>query len=296
MEFNISFKNTNAWWVRYDKYEYKKGADGALYITPAAGANPKPYNPMQTPEQVVIDALNVGMLLMNRAKEEEIKAAVLDFVTAYGLLGFITALPTTPEFVDYKAVYLPTNHFIKAETMDTKKYIDTFFPFEKLKFIKEGKESRWDINGDRMMMALAMTFSDSPSAVNMSFQRGYAERYDWICTQLKDLAFSFVTPFFYYNDYDSIDETTRELYRQGMKAFGGIAPTYRIVLKDTPTIVWDFHSLLSCVQMMFSFMLSDENHPLRPCKNCMKAFVPNRSNMVFCSSNCKTKFSNKDKK
>ena len=31
----------------------------------------------------------------------------------------MTALPTTPSFMDYEAVYLPKNHFIKAETMET---------------------------------------------------------------------------------------------------------------------------------------------------------------------------------
>ena len=30
----------------------------------------------------------------------------------------MTALPTTPSFMDYEAVYLPKNHFIKAETME----------------------------------------------------------------------------------------------------------------------------------------------------------------------------------
>ena len=43
-----------------------------------------------------------------------------------------------------------------------------------------------------------------------------------------------------------------------MAAFGGIAPTYHIELLDRPTIVWDFQSLLLGVQMMFSFMLTDE--------------------------------------
>ena len=48
----------------------------------------------------------------------------------------------------------------------------------------------------------------------------------------------------------------KKLMAQGVAAFGGIAPTYRIALLDKPTIVWDFHSLLIGLQMMFSFMLS----------------------------------------
>lgn len=103
-----------------------------------------------------------------------------------------------------------------------------------------------------------MTFSNQLMAMNMSFGREYSGRYDWLLTQVKDWAFTFVYSYLYYKDYDKNDETIRDLYRQGMAAFGGIAPTYHIALLDKPTIVWDFHSLLLGVQMMFSFMLTGE--------------------------------------
>ena len=77
----------------------------------------------------------------------------------------------------------------------------------------------------------------------------------------------------YYNDYDSIDEDARGLYRKAMAAFGGIAPSYHIELLDKPTIYWDFHSLLLGIQMMFSFMLVDGDQPLRLCKHCQKVFL-----------------------
>ena len=66
------------------------------------------------------------------------------------------------------------------------------------------------------MIALALTIQDAPRAVSMSFQRKYAERYDWLAQQFKDLAFSFYSNFLYYNDYDDLDEMTRGLYRQGV--------------------------------------------------------------------------------
>ena len=37
-------------------------------------------------------------------------------------------------------------------------------------------------------------------------------------------------------------------------------------------MVWDFHSLLLAIQMMFSFMLVDETATLKLCPNCYKAF------------------------
>ena len=121
---------------------------------------------------------------MARKPDTEIQTAIRQFAVKYGLFGLMTALPTTPDFMEYEAVYLPKNHFIKAETMSTEKYLVLFFPFDKLDVIKHGIESMWNVENDRVMMALAMTMTDRPMAVNMSFQREYAERYDWMKQQL----------------------------------------------------------------------------------------------------------------
>ena len=195
---NNLFQSASSHWVRYDKYECRQADDGLLYVTPAPKAKPAVYDPLKDAETLVLDMLNVGMLCMKRAGDETIQAAVLDFVHKYGLLGFMTALPTTPQFVDYEAVYLPKNHFIREESLSTDEYLAYFFPFGKLDFSKKGKESVWNINNDRTMMALAMTFENQPQAMNMSFQREYAERYDWLVTHFKDWAFTFGSSFLYY--------------------------------------------------------------------------------------------------
>lgn len=156
--------------------------------------------------------------------------------------------------------------------MDTQKYLSYFFPFEKPDFFKNGKDSLWNINGDRTMIALAMTFRKEPEAQVMCFMRGYAERYDWLEQTFQDWSFTFLSSFLFYEEDEEMDEDTRDIYRQGMAAFGGIAPNYHIELWERPTIVWDFHSLLLAIQMMFSFMLADETSSLRLCKYCMKAF------------------------
>ena len=227
---------------------------------------------------------------MNRRPEAEVQKAILEFAAHYGLLGLMTALPTTPSFMDYEAVYLPKNHFIKEESMETEDYLALFYPFDSLDLVKKGVESNWNISGDRTMIALAMTFCHEPTAKSMSFQREYAEPYDWVAQQFKDWAFTLVTSILYYEDYGSTDEETRNLYRNGMAAFGGIAPTYHIELLDKPTIYWDFHSLLLGIQMMFSFMLVDDAKPLRLCKHCHKAFLSNRTNAAFCSARCKNQY------
>ena len=286
---NSLFQKTSSHWVKYSEYECRE-KDGVLYAMPTPKAKPVIIDPLEDADAMVLDALNVGMLMMNRSKNAVIREALMDFVSKYGLLGFMTALPTTPRFLDYESAYLLKNHFIRDESMTVEDYTALFFPFDQPDMLFTESGVQWDISGDRDMMALAMTMSDKPMALNLCFQREYAERYDWLLTQFKDLAFTFMSSYLFYEDYDSLDEDTRNLYRQGMAAFGGIAPTYHIALLDKPTIVWDFHSLLLGIQMMLSFMITDETKPLRICKHCNNAFVAERTNAVFCSPRCKNQY------
>ena len=284
------FQRTSSNWARYDKYEWKEDKEGTLYITPSPGAKVSLYNPLKDSEQMVLKAVNLGLMCMDKNNtQEQLQNAIMDFVTGYGLLGFMTALPTTPDFITYEAVYLPKNHFIKEESISTEKYLSYFFPFDKIDFRKMGVESAWSTDSVEMI-ALIMTMKNKPQAVMMSFQKEYAEPYEWLVEVFRDWAFTFFSSFLYYLDYDRLDESERNLYRQGMAAFGGVAPTYRIELRERPTIVWDFNSLLLCVQMMFSFMLTDENSSMKVCKHCGKAFVATRPNMEFCSPQCKNQY------
>ena len=42
--------------------------------------------------------------------------------------------------------------------------------------------------------------------------------------------------------------------------------------------------------MMFSFMLTDTEKPIRICKHCLQTFVASRPSAVFCSPQCKNKY------
>ena len=283
------FERTSSNWVRYSEYEWRASKDGTLYLTPTKTAQPSIYDPLAEYQQIVLDAINIGRMESQGKTPQEIQKAIGQFAVKYGLLGLMTALPTTPTFMDYEAVYLPKNHFIKEGTMSTKDYLHLFFPFHNPDVVKRGVESMWNIQNDRVMMALAMTMSDKPMAVNMSFQREYAEPYEWMKQQFIDLAFTFLTSVIFYEDYDDMTPDQRLLMQEGMTAFGGIAPTYRIALLDKPTIIWDFHSLMLGIQMMFSFMLTDSENPVKLCKHCAKAFIASRPSAVFCSPQCKNK-------
>ncbi len=103
---------------------------------PAADAKPSIYNPIKNYEKLVLTAINIGTTAMNKASESKLKEAIMGFVSEYGMLGLMTALPTTPDFITYEAVYLPKNHFIKEENISTERYLSCFFPFDKIDFRK----------------------------------------------------------------------------------------------------------------------------------------------------------------
>ena len=282
------FERVSSYWVRYDKYEIRTDTKGTKYITAAADAKPDIFGPLEDAQTMVLEALNVGRLFFGKkAPKQEQEAAILRFVHHYGLLGLMTALPTTPKFMQYEKVYLPKNHFIRDEALETERFLNYFFPFKKLDLRKRGVEYVWDVKGDTDAVALAMTFASDPDAMSMSFQKEYAEPLDWIAKALRDMTFPFITSKYYYEHGDAFNADEKKLMAQGVAAFGGIAPTYRIALLDKPTIVWDFHSLLIGLQMMFSFMLAEDNTPLRVCDSCDTIFVAKRNNQRYCCHKCR---------
>ena len=291
------FEHTSASWVHYSDYEWKETKNHQLYLLPTKDAVPSPYDPMKEAESIVLAAMDIGMMLFQRKPETEVRNAIREFARKYGLLGIMTALPTTAKFIDYEKVYFPYNEIVKTESMETPDYLKLFFPFQMPDIKKKGVDSVWNAStdNDRYLFPLLMTFRASPEAMTMSFMRDYGERYDWLVTVMKEWAFMLITEYYYYDKEHPSDEETRDLYRKGMAAFDGNAPTYHMELRDRPTIVWDFHSLMLNIKLMFSFMLTDENTPLRLCRECAKPFIAPRSNSYFCSPACREKH-NKNKR
>jgi len=112
--------------------------------------------------------------------------------------------------------------------------------------------------------------------------------------EAKDWMLLVATCGFFYDPDDLLmdnAEEQRTLLRQAMKAFSGNAPTYRITLfDDAPDLVWDFHSLMPAITLVFSFMLTDTDNPLHICKNCGKMFIAEEHDSLFCSAECKTQY------
>lgn len=284
------FEHLSSSWIRYSDYAWRTASDGHEYLTPAAGASARPYDPLKQADQLLLDALDIGLQSMHKAPKEKLKEMIREFACQYGLLGLMTALPTTSKFLSYKQVYLPKNQFIRDEVMETRKYLDLFFPITAVPLTIHPAGGTIDL-ADQTSFAIMMTYHNEPEAMALSFMRGYCERYDWLIAIFRDWAFTFVSAFLYYKDKNlGKDPEQLRLYRMGMAAFEGNAPTYHMELRDKPTIVWDFHSLLSGIKLMLSFRLTDEQHPLRLCEQCQRAFFGKRKDSRFCSQECRRKW------
>jgi hypothetical protein len=294
------FQRTTAHWAAYSQYEVLED-EMFRYIVPTVDAAVNVYDPLKIADEIVVDALNIGVKCVRKSPDEvQIMQDILAFCAKYGLLGFMTALPTTPDFTSYSAVYLPKNPVIKHETMNKDVFVGLFFPTTREERLKQFRENRQkalggDLGngidllwGNKDDAKVNVTFRHSPEAKRRTFERGYAEPWLWLRNQFRDWASLFCSAYFYYEEQN---ETMRELHRRSIEAFGGVAPHYTVVLEENkPQIKWDFHSLLQTIHIMLSFALADEAQPLRVCKECGKVFYATDSRSQFCSKECKNRY------
>ncbi len=96
------FEHTSAYWAKYADYEWCAAADGKEYLLPTPDVEASVYDPIPLADQLVLDAINICLLVFHKKQDAEIKEAIRHFACTYGLLGLMTALPTTPKFVEYK--------------------------------------------------------------------------------------------------------------------------------------------------------------------------------------------------
>ena len=289
-------------WAAFGEYIIVRSG-GKKYVTPAMNAKVAAYDPLKIADVIVVDALNIGIMCIgNNTDEAKIEQTILDFCGKYGLLGFMSALPTTPDFWEDESVHIPKNPIMRPAKMPVKEYVDMFFPPEKTEMMNQkAKAMQWFLGdlipgdeppigiGDRETYTLQMKFRGMPSAQKQTFMRGYAEPYEWLREQFCDWATMLCAVRFY---FDERDDTMRELHRRAMFAFGGIAPHYRVVFDeaDKPKMKWDFHSLLQTIQIILSFALTDESQPLRICKECSKVYCATDPRSRFCSHDCKNRY------
>lgn len=79
------FEHASSNWVKYSNYDLVQADDNTLYVMPADNAKVNIFNPLKNSEQIVIDALNVGLTCMSeKSTDDDIVSAIFGFVSEYG--------------------------------------------------------------------------------------------------------------------------------------------------------------------------------------------------------------------
>lgn len=84
MKLKNMFPNLNGNWIRWSDYRITDFS-GVKYITPSDTTSALPYSCTDTPEQMVVDALNLGKLVFEQ--KDTADEACLTFARKYGPLG-----------------------------------------------------------------------------------------------------------------------------------------------------------------------------------------------------------------
>ena len=276
MNLREFFEKTSSDWVRYSKYEIKE-KDGQEYITPAADSKIELYNPLESAEDLVVNALNVGMFLCIGELDTKTKHDMLiSFAQSYGLLGFMTAIPLNGNFMEYPHVFFGRNAFFDVGFMETREYLKLFQPFG----IKEGQP--------RDGFSLPVTLITGKTLeYSIVFSRNYSERTDWFEGVLKEFYMHFAAC----KGYEGTDNPAlKDAFADTISGFSEYGLGFRMGVDGKPTMVWDFNSLKMVIETIYAFLISTADTPLRMCKRCGKAFYAKHGRSEFCSGRCRNQF------
>jgi hypothetical protein len=276
MNIRDFFEKTSSDWVRYSKYEIKE-KDGREYITPAADSKIELYNPLDSVEDLVVNALNVGMLLcIGELDTQNTHDMLISFAQSYGLLGFMTAIPLNGNFMEYPHVYFGRNAFFDVDMMETREYLQLFQPFG----IKEGQP--------RDGFSLPVTLITGKTLeYSIVFSRNYSERTDWFEGILKEFYMHFAAC----KAYEGTDNPAlKDAFADTISGFSEYGLGFRMGIDGKPTMIWDFNSLKMVIETIYAFLISAADTPLRMCKHCGKAFYAKHGRSEFCSGRCRNQF------
>ena len=280
MVFRDMFKYSQSDWVRYSDYEYRATPDGELYIVPTAAASINIYNPLQDIDNLLIDSLNIGRLLISENPDmPKIKLEILSYAKRYGLLGFMVSFPLSMDFLENKDVLLGKNMLTSEQTMKTKDYLNLFMPFEKMAVTSNSVSSE---------NALPVTmFMDRPLVYEIAFGKLYGEKFEWMSKFFSELYTHFGAAFFYSKTDNMLEKSLHSSIVDAFKMYG---LGFRIKMLDKPTLIWDFSSLKNTIETLYGFYLADADRPLRLCKHCGKIFISRNSKAEFCRIPCRNQF------
>lgn len=246
-----------SFWAKHKGYRLGCKNDTA-YITPTDVENRWSYNPVKRENEILCDALNLGKLLTENSDHN---AVIRQFVDKYGLLGILPDITSTT-IHQYDQLVINENIFIPHCVIDTKDFVQYFFPYEEVS-VAENKKYNIAFQG-RDVIYTKMFMSEYH----------YSEPLMWIEKYMKYL-------------YSSMNGDIDSLLQ-----FNKPRLTYKIDIdnNEQPCLVCEYASLKAVIDFAFAKAITDERKPLRYCKHCGTIFYAKDVRSEFCSPRCRNQF------
>lgn len=111
------------------------------------------YDPVEKEETLIADVLNMGKSIADAKSGEEMTAAALDFVSKYGLLGWMLSLPVNPYFYLESKVLLPENeYFLFPAPLKIQKNIWSSFKWNQM------EKNFWELGKSKAFSHICLCF------------------------------------------------------------------------------------------------------------------------------------------
>jgi len=278
-------------WIKYSDYEYKKDAEGNLYIKPKDDAVFSLYNPFNTAEDIIIDFLKVGNASRSYYKDknqvvfENVKKLAMDFVRKYGMLGLISASTFNQNILGDNEILIIDKNFIhiKEKTMNAQDYMKLFTPFIeaddiKLKHYKNSIDLFKAEDSPKF-------YGKRPIVMDLIFSKFYCERLDWIMNFASMLSEHFRQLLVYRESKAPLTDYVTIL----ADSFKANKIGFTINQSDKTYISWEFDSLKTTIETIYAFAVTDKNILLSCCEHCGDFYIALSNREKYCGAGCRNR-------
>lgn len=266
------YENRISTWAKYSGYRIIK-RHGQDYIAPEENAVLVWYDPVEKEETLIADVLNMGKSIADAKSGEEMTGVALDFVSKYGLLGWMPSLPVNPYFYLESKVLLPENEYFlfSSTTKDTEKYLEQF---------------QVEPNGEKLLGA-GQEQGRSP-IYDLVFSKNYCEPVDWTIPFLQEM-------FEHFRAKEMLEDPRYEpweklILRKKIESFYHPGVPYMLRYTPVPRACWAFDSLKMMVETACVVALGQEESPVAACKHCGKYFYRDDVRSAYCSHRCRNQY------
>jgi hypothetical protein len=227
-----------SYWIRYPGYEFRQGSRGdGLYLVPKPFGEPEMYNSMEKIDEIALRAIGIGKMAVD-GDDGGVREGLIGFASSYGMLGLMTGLPMDADFTDHENVYFPKNKHVKTGFAESESFVSGFFPFGEP---KSGEGWKMDSLIGELLDSEELQTS---AGINLVFQRGYGEKYEWLRSQFWQWAKTLSLC----GDYRGMDDAARRFHLRavvGAKRFS--LPAFSLEAGESPAVRLGAASLFTLV-------------------------------------------------